>query len=245
MDPFIQEFKQTLSQELCLNIIDRYEKEYNKYDGVTSGGLNKNVKDTVDYKISLNTDSELWKDIDIELYGVLQKYLGEYVKTIDKTFFPEGNHKFSHSTILSENGFQLQRYKKCVGKFTYHNDFSIDYSRLRHRTIVYIWYLNDVSEGGETEFLGGKYAIKPEAGKLVFFPALWTYPHSGKTPISNDKYIITGWFYTEDSNKVMTEIHKQMSENSPRIEDSYIVLNDSIHKDDSTNDKDKIEIEPT
>jgi hypothetical protein len=57
-----------------------------------------------------------------------------------------------------------------------------------------MWYLNDVEEGGETEFFGN-YKIKPETGKFVLFPATWTYPHAALVPRSGDKYIITGWFY--------------------------------------------------
>jgi hypothetical protein len=49
-------------------------------------------------------------------------------------------------------------------------------------------------EGGETE-LCIDLKIKPEKGKLLIFPASWLYPHSGKMPISNDKYIVTGWIY--------------------------------------------------
>ena len=56
------------------------------------------------------------------------------------------------------------------------------------------WYLNDVEDGGETEFCGD-FTIRPEVGKLIFFPASWCYPHRGKMPISGDKYIITGWLH--------------------------------------------------
>ena len=66
-----------------------------------------------------------------------------------------------------------------------------------HRVIVYLWYLNDVYDGGETEIYNN-ILIKPEAGKLLIFPALWYYKHRGKMPLSNDKYVITGWFYTEN-----------------------------------------------
>ena len=55
-----------------------------------------------------------------------------------------------------------------------------------------MWYLNDVEIGGETDFINFK--IKPTTGKLVIFPSTWTYPHCANIPISNDKYIITGWF---------------------------------------------------
>jgi hypothetical protein len=59
-----------------------------------------------------------------------------------------------------------------------------------------MWYLNDVHEGGETEFFGS-YLIKAEIGKMIIFPSDWMFPHCGKTPISNDKYVLTGWLYVD------------------------------------------------
>ena len=56
-----------------------------------------------------------------------------------------------------------------------------------------MFYLNDVKEGGETEFYHQKIKIKPKAGTLVLFPAGFTHTHKGNMPISNDKYIITTW----------------------------------------------------
>jgi len=84
---------------------------------------------------------------------------------------------------------QIQKYKKKKGKYIWHQDSlsSTEYNRL----FAFIWYLNDVTDGGETYFLDGK--VKPTAGKLLLFPATWTYMHKGAVPISNDKYIITGW----------------------------------------------------
>ena len=55
-----------------------------------------------------------------------------------------------------------------------------------------------MDEGGETQFWDN-YKVKPQKGKLVLFPASWTYPHSGLMPISHDKYIITGWIYSYDN----------------------------------------------
>jgi hypothetical protein len=59
------------------------------------------------------------------------------------------------------------------------------------RMLAFIWYLNDVHEGGETEFLKGK--VTPKRGSLLIFPCSWTYLHKGNVPVSNNKYIITGW----------------------------------------------------
>ena len=92
------------------------------------------------------------------------------------------------------NGFMIQKYNKNTGKYIYHHDFSVE--KDNYRVITYLWYLNDVEEGGETEFFGHEnQCIKPEKGKLILFPASPFYPHRGKVPINSDKYIITGWFY--------------------------------------------------
>ena len=57
-----------------------------------------------------------------------------------------------------------------------------------------MWYLNDVEEGGETEFCSGL-KIKPKAGTVVIFPASWYIMHRGNKPISNNKIICNGWIY--------------------------------------------------
>ena len=62
----------------------------------------------------------------------------------------------------------------------------------RDRIITFIWFLNTVEEGGEIEMYTGE-KIKPECGKLIFFPANWTYTYNSTMPISGDKYFISGW----------------------------------------------------
>lgn len=62
-----------------------------------------------------------------------------------------------------------------------------------HRLLTYTVYLNDVDEGGETELLYYPIRIKPKTGRVVIFPANFTHTHRGNPPISNTKYIITGW----------------------------------------------------
>ena len=81
---------------------------------------------------------------------------------------------------------------------------------------TYLWYLNTVIEGGETVFWDS-YKIKPEAGKIVLFPACWTFPHTGKMPISNDKYIITGWIYVNENNLVNQRVANIINDNNINI----------------------------
>ena len=58
--------------------------------------------------------------------------------------------------------------------------------------LVWTIYLNDVEEGGETEFFYQSERVKPTKGTLVFFPASWTHLHSGNQTLSNKRYIATG-----------------------------------------------------
>lgn len=61
------------------------------------------------------------------------------------------------------------------------------------RQVSVIVYLNDVAEGGETEFdqLGVK--IQPVRGRMLMFPSFYLFQHKGCAPISGDKYIIVCW----------------------------------------------------
>lgn len=62
-----------------------------------------------------------------------------------------------------------------------------------HRVLLFMFYLNDVTEGGETEFYYQQRKIAPKQGRMVIAPAGFTHTHRGNMPVSNDKYIATSW----------------------------------------------------
>ena len=62
-----------------------------------------------------------------------------------------------------------------------------------NRLLAWSVYLNDVEEGGETEFHYYPMRIKPKAGTMLIWPAGFTHTHRGNPPLSNTKYLITGW----------------------------------------------------
>jgi hypothetical protein len=66
-----------------------------------------------------------------------------------------------------------------------------------NRILAFILYLNDVEEGGETEFITLNRLVKPETGKVLCFPCNFMFPHKGNIPISNDKYIVTAFVYPQ------------------------------------------------
>ena len=69
MDKYIYTNKTSLSSELCNDIIQLFEIENKKYEGVTAAGLNKNIKNTMDFVIP--KDNNKW----YKIYNFLSKEL--------------------------------------------------------------------------------------------------------------------------------------------------------------------------
>lgn len=66
------------------------------------------------------------------------------------------------------------------------------------RCLVYIAYLNDIDDAGETEFLYQRIRIPPKENTMIIWPAAFTHTHRGNVVHGDkSKYIVTGWFYIE------------------------------------------------
>ncbi|MGH8145551.1 MAG: 2OG-Fe(II) oxygenase [Rhodanobacteraceae bacterium] len=84
---------------------------------------------------------------------------------------------------------RIKRYSvAAVDQFQPHFD-ALDYCSNRY--MVFLWYLNDVMEGGETEFCDLGLRIEARQGRLLMFPPYWMFQHAGLPPRSGDKYMIS------------------------------------------------------
>ena len=202
-DPFIYINPNALNKMVCKDIIKLFDLDETKGQGMVSGGYRPEIKNALNLDIKLNNPK--WTKIYDALIKELHRNIKKYIKQVD--IFSGGTYLSDAITFLQCDDPMLQKYIKNEGKYIYHDDFKAEYENYRYRVFTYIFYLNDVFEGGETEFLFGKYKIKPSAGKLILFPASWTYPHCGKMPYSNDKYIITGWLYENEDKRVMNYVN--------------------------------------
>lgn len=63
------------------------------------------------------------------------------------------------------------------------------------RVVSAILYLNDVDQGGETEFVNFDIKVKPKAGTLVIFPSNYAYRHAARLPKSGHKYVAVFWMH--------------------------------------------------
>jgi hypothetical protein len=194
-DKFIYIEKNNLSRDLCNEIIFKFENDERRSEGVIAKGKDRNIKATTDLVI---TKLPEWNSIDKILCDILSNALQKYLFT---KIIVNGNNNcplFILSQIvnttaritndkgdynITDFGYQIQKYDKNTGFYIWHNDF-VNENTGRMRYFTFIWYLNDVEEGGETE-MRGNMRIKPETGKLLLFPSTWTYPHCSNKTISS------------------------------------------------------------
>ena len=91
---------------------------------------------------------------------------------------------------------KIQKTQPCEGYHVWHCEHG---SRtVGSRLLLIMLYLNDVDEGGETEFLYQSIRVQPKKGTLVICPSGFTHTHRGNPPLSGDKYMINGWIEYEE-----------------------------------------------
>ena len=115
----------------------------------------------------------------------LNGYVNECLKEYSKEYVYLQQQRFISSLTL------LQKTEPTKGYHHFHSENTGWVTSTR--IIAWMVYLNDVAEGGETEFLYQKYKIKPTKGTVVIWPGSYTHVHRGNPPMS-DKYIATGWY---------------------------------------------------
>jgi hypothetical protein len=136
-------------------------------------------------------DDSAWTELDITpladealqgfFFRQIEEYLARYNAAVGLSIpVPE-------SSRLAE--FRMKRYRQGTDeKFQLHFD---SINEVADRYLVFLWYLNDVAEGGETEFPDLQVKVAARAGRLLMFPPYWMYQHAGLPPRSGDKYILS------------------------------------------------------
>jgi len=187
-DTFIKEYKKAFSSEYCKKAIEVFEMMKEQRQTIEQNNIKKNQDDRIMYDWAPGNgiqyyDHKFCQHFFQTVHQFYDKYVGEYdiLETI------EGH---------SPKGMCIQRTGPKQGYHVWHVEDGGQASC--NRVVAYTLYLNDVEEGGETEYLYQGVKVKPEEGKLVFWPAGYTHPHRGNPIYEGYKYIITGW-YTYDS----------------------------------------------
>ena len=188
---FIGVFGNVASKEYCQKVIEQFElrqklnqvKNRQNHDNVIKTVKDNNfyfpIDEITNESIAFESDEYILKEFNTiaancynlynERYGVLQNVenhkMAQSIK-IQKTLPSEGYHVWhcEHADLLSSR-----------------------------RLLLVMLYLNDISEGGETEFLYQSLRLRPREGTLVIVPSSFTHTHRGNPPLSGTKYMINGW----------------------------------------------------
>jgi len=182
---FIGIFENVLTQEYCDTAIKHFEL-------MKENGFIVNRQQNNEGNKTIKNDEMLFSVIDEN--GLRGKLYTEFTDTFwAKVYSPYVEEFPVVLECEGHNIFELKIQKTKIGG-GYHVWHSENTTRKDcNRFMVITAYLNDVEEGGETEFLYQHLRVKPKAGTVVVCPAGFTHTHRGNPPISNDKYIITGW----------------------------------------------------
>lgn len=186
-DPFFKTYENQLPKDFCEHLISKFEQSPLKHPGLVFSSSIGKEKGSLDLELKKSTDLCISHHPNFEPEDTFLKYNLDVV--MEDYFLKLVGNDPPYFTTLTDTGFQVQKTKPGE-MFNWHSDDNNCLSELRR--LAYIWYLNDVEEGGETEFITGV-KITPETGKCIVFPATWTYKHRGMTPVSNTKYICTGF----------------------------------------------------
>jgi hypothetical protein len=188
MTQFIGIYENAFSKEYCEKVIQYFEDMQEK-------GFVKNRKQLENVEKTYKDDIACFgHDIDQLNFG----NSGTCFKEFNNIFWNIYKEKYSPNfSALAESGkhnnysFKVQKTGIGCGYHMWH--YEAANREVCHRLLTWTLYLNDVEEGGETEFLYQHLRVKPKQGTLVIFPASFTHTHRGNPPLSNEKYIVTGW----------------------------------------------------
>jgi hypothetical protein len=170
--------------ELCNEIINFFEEnKILQKNGEIGSGKDFTKKKTTDISVRPN-------DLKNNEFKCFNNYIDELYKC-----FIDYQHQwpFMRSCIkdVDIGVFNVQKYSKGDHFSQIHTErYSVHTS---NRLFAWMTYLNNVEDGGVTNFLHYDIKIKPEIGKTLIWPAEWTHAHSGEILNNGEKYIITGW----------------------------------------------------
>lgn len=174
----------------CDELIEYHNRpETKKGEGGFGGG-------DIDHDVKHSIDSCYSKDMmrEFRYSSVLKNCLDLYNQK-----FEASSARFGYSL---QEGFNIQHYPVGGGYKKFHCERNYAEFPNVGRHLVFMTYLNDVRDGGGTEFYYQGVTIRADKGLTLVWPADWTYTHRGVVSPSEEKWIITGWLGLNDESNI-------------------------------------------
>ncbi len=215
---FIETYPDAIPAELCNELLHCFDSHPGVSAGSTGGGVDDSKKRSLDLMLDAHQDLATLKN---KLLGYTLSYATQYfdkyamalmgsvaVNVADEhgkpvTLTPDNYDELGKGRaeaivkyLYRSGSINIQKYQQAKGGYPHwHSEQfpQVGHNEALHRVVLYMFYLNDVEEGGETEFYYQNKLIKPKKGTMVIAPAAFTHSHRGNVPLSGDKYIATSW----------------------------------------------------
>lgn len=172
---------------VCERLIDLFKNEPNKVQGAAGDATGERIfdpaiKDSIDFVLAPNASYPAYQDYLKELQKIVQQYIMQY---------PLCN-EYAPWTIVEP--VNIQYYKPGGGYKKLHTERFSAKLPFAARHLAFMTYLNDVDDGGGTEFPLQNFTASARRGLTLIWPTDWTHTHRGIVSATQQKYIITGWF---------------------------------------------------
>ncbi|WP_351188381.1 2OG-Fe(II) oxygenase [Shewanella sp. TB4-MNA-CIBAN-0142] len=215
---FIEVYPNAISNDLCDRLIAAFKTHPSVGPGHTGFGVDTEKKRSRDLMLDAFDDlAELKNELLAATFTHISDYFTQYSLTLMGAVSVQVADENGQPQTLTPDNFEVlgrpraaaltkylyrsgtinvQHYQQGVGGYPHWHSEQYPqngHNEALHRVVLYMFYLNDVEEGGETEFYYQQRKISPKKGTMVIAPAGFTHSHRGNVPISNDKYIATSW----------------------------------------------------
>jgi hypothetical protein len=179
MNNFIEVYHNVLSKSECNFICDEVDELVQEnHTGVSF----KDEPSRIDASIFINEYGRFNGAVK-NIRNILHSSMSHYAQKYDVGYIKSD----------LEAAVKIQKSSEGQGFFTWHNEQGHGENN-NTRYLVWMIYLNDVTEGGHTEFKHFDLKFTPKEGTLLLWPASLTHLHRAAPTLKQDKYIATGWF---------------------------------------------------
>ena len=188
----VRYYDDVISKEWCNKVIDLFEAE--KIPISSKFGFNEGNNPRKSFTELDIEGKDKWKDVKETFIKVCRQNFQNFIKDVNI----ERHHL---PVIVDLENIRIKKYE-ANGKdvFKDHVDVIRSQGPSAKRFLVFIMYLSDVEEGGETSIPRYNIKCKPKAGRLLMFPPFWTHPHQGEKVIKGTKYQIMTYLHYGDIN---------------------------------------------
>ena len=191
IDDFIGVFDNVISNELCDELIKVYEDSNKLNFAISRQSMGKEKVKQDNNLVFVTSKLHIKDDI---FFEKIQPSIQEFCN-LAWASYSEYATKYGVLNNLASHRFydsiKIQKTKPTEGYHIWHCEHA---SRITgSRLLLVMGYLNDVEEGGETEFLYQSKRVESKKGRIVICPSGFTHTHRGNPPLKGNKYMINGW----------------------------------------------------